>query len=65
MTLGARSRRLRTSTEVLEALARLADGQSRAIRALAAYGIAQVNIAFATGTLLGQNRVIWKPVGLD
>ena len=52
---------LRTSTEVLEAAARLADAQSREIRALAAYEVSQVDIAFATGTLLGQDRVIWTP----
>lgn len=55
---------LRTSTEVLEAAARLADAQSREIRALAAYEISQVDIAFATGTLLGQDRVIWTPRAL-
>ncbi len=56
---------LRTSTEVLEADAHLAGARSREIRALAAYEIAQVDIAVATGTLLGQDRVIWEPTGLD
>jgi len=56
---------LRTSTEVLEADARLGDAQSRRIRALAAYEISQVDIAFATGTLLGQDRVIWEPVEIE
>ncbi len=56
---------LRTSTEVLEAAARLAGAQSREIRALAAYEIAQIDIAFASGTLLGQDRVIWQPVEID
>jgi outer membrane protein TolC len=56
---------LRTSTEVLEAAARLAGAQSREIRALAAYEISQVNIALATGTLLGQHCVTWQPTGLD
>ena len=51
---------LRTSTEVLRAAARLADAQSREIRALAAYEISQVDIAFATGTLLGQDGVVWE-----
>jgi len=55
---------LRTSTDVLDAAARLGDGQSREIRALAAYEIAQVNIAFATGTLLGESRLIWNPTKL-
>lgn len=56
---------LRTSTEVLEAAARLADAQSREIRALAAYEVSQIDIAFATGTLIGKDRVIWEPTGLD
>jgi outer membrane protein TolC len=56
---------LRTSTEVLEAAARLAGAESREIRALAAYEISQINIAVATGTLLGQDRVMWQPTDLD
>ena len=56
---------LRTSTEVLEADARLGDAQSRRIRALAAYEIAQIDIAYATGTLLGKDRVIWEPADID
>jgi outer membrane protein TolC len=56
---------LRTSTEVLEADARLGDAQSRRIRALAAYEIAQIDIAYATGTLLGKDRVIWEPAEID
>lgn len=56
---------LRTSTDVLEAVARLADAQSREIRALTAYEVSQIDIAYATGTLIGRGRVIWEPVGLD
>lgn len=56
---------LRTSTEVLEAAARIAGAKSREIRALAAYEIAQIDIAFATGTLLGQDRVVWEPAEVD
>jgi outer membrane protein TolC len=56
---------LRTSTEVLEAAARLAGAESREIRALAAYEISLINIAVATGTLLGQDRVMWHPTDLD
>ncbi len=56
---------LRTSTEVLEAAARLAGAESREIRALAAYEISLINIAVATGTLLGQDRVMWQPTDLD
>ncbi len=48
---------LRTSTDVLDALSRLADAQSREVQSLAAYQIALVDIAFATGTLLGQSKV--------
>ncbi|MGB2987853.1 MAG: TolC family protein [Phycisphaerae bacterium] len=56
---------LRTSTEVLEADARLGDAQSRRIRALAAYEMAQIDIAYATGTLLGKDRVIWESAEID
>jgi len=52
----------RTSTDVLDAATRLADAQSREIQALADYQIAQVDIAFATGTLLGYGRIRWEPV---
>jgi len=56
---------LRTSTEVLEAAARIAGAQSREIHALAAYEISQIDIAYACGTLLGQEGVIWQPTRLD
>ncbi len=46
-----------TSTDVLDASARLADAQSAEVRALVDYQVAQVDLAFATGTLLGQARV--------
>jgi len=52
----------RTSTDVLDAAARLADGQTNEIRALADYQIAQVDLAFATGTLLGEGKIDWKPL---
>ena len=48
---------LRTSTDVLDAQSRLADAQSREVQALSAYQIALIDIAFATGTLLGQAKV--------
>lgn len=48
---------LRTSTDVLDAQSRLADAQSREVRALADYEIALVDIAFATGTVLGRTGV--------
>ncbi len=53
---------LRTSTEVLEAQARLADAQSSEINAIAEYQIAQVDIAFAAGMLLGASNVAWEPI---
>jgi len=52
---------LRTSTEVLEAQANLADARSDEISALAEYQISQVDLAFATGMLLGQSHVVWEP----
>ena len=48
----------RTSTDVLDAAERLALAQSREIRAVTDYQVAQVDIAFATGTLLGHGRVV-------
>ncbi|MFB0987458.1 MAG: TolC family protein, partial [Phycisphaerales bacterium] len=48
---------LRTSTDVLDAQSRLADAKSREVQALSAYQIALIDIAFATGTLLGQSKV--------
>jgi outer membrane protein TolC len=53
---------LRTSTDVLDAHAKFAEAQSREILALAEYQIAQVDLAFATGTLLGAAKVQWEPV---
>jgi len=52
----------RTSTEVLDAAAALADAQTAEVRALADYQIAQVNLAVATGTLLGASRIDWAPI---
>jgi len=52
---------LQTSTDVLDAQTRLANAQSAEIDALTSYQIAQVDIAFATGTLLGASRVVWSP----
>jgi len=52
---------LRTSTEVLNAQTDLANAQLSEISALTDYQIAQVDIAFATGTLLGASRVVWQP----
>jgi outer membrane protein len=55
---------LRTSTDVLDAQAKLADAQSSEIAAVTDYQIAQVDIAFATGTLLGAAGVAWQPTSL-
>jgi len=51
----------RTSTDVLDAAARLADAQSSEISALTDYQVAQVDLAFATGTLMGSTKVDWTP----
>ena len=56
---------LRTSTEVIEAQTRLADARSREAAAIANYQITQIDVAFATGTLLGQARIRWEPAGVD
>ncbi|MBL8762332.1 MAG: TolC family protein [Phycisphaerae bacterium] len=59
-----------TSTNVLDAAARLAEAQVAEARALTDYQVAQVDLAFATGTLLGAGKVDWAPAptptqGLD
>ena len=54
----------RTSTDVLDAQQRLADAQNAEIRALAGYQIAQVDLAYATGTVLGAAQVDWQPIDL-
>lgn len=56
---------LRTSTDVLDAQARYANARSAEIRALAEYQIAQVDLAFATGMLLGASKVRWEPAAPD
>ena len=53
---------LRTSTDVLEAQTNFADAQSAEILALAEYQIALVDLAYATGTLLGAAKVQWEPI---
>ncbi len=52
---------LRTSTDVLDAQAKFANAQSAEIKALTEYQIAQVDLAYATGTLLGAAKVRWEP----
>jgi outer membrane protein TolC len=52
---------LRTSTDVLDQQAKFANAQSAEIRALTEYQIAQVDLAYATGTLIGAAKVRWEP----
>lgn len=49
---------VRTSTDVLDASVRLATAQLREVQAIADYEISRIDIAFATGTLLGYGEVI-------
>ncbi|UCD48663.1 MAG: TolC family protein [Phycisphaerales bacterium] len=53
-----------TSTDVLYSATQLADAQLSQIRAFSDYEIAQVNLARATGTLLGYGQVFLEPVDL-
>jgi len=53
---------LGTSTDVLQAQTNFADAQSAEILALAEYQIALVDLAYATGTLLGAAKVQWGPI---
>lgn len=53
---------LRTSTDVLIAQSDLAGAQLSEVSAISDYQIAQVDIAFATGTVLGASHVDWQPV---
>jgi outer membrane protein TolC len=46
-----------TSTDVLDAASQLAEAQLTEVRALAEYQIAQVELALATGTLMGAAKV--------
>ena len=50
---------LRTSRDVLDAQTNLADARSAAVAALSDHQISQVDIAFATGTILGATNIIW------
>ncbi len=50
-----------TSNDVLDADARLAEARLTELQALTDYQIAQIDLAFATGTLLGHARVDWAP----
>ena len=50
-----------TSNDVLDASARLAVARLEEVSALVDYQVAKVDLAFATGTLLGFARVEWTP----
>lgn len=50
---------LRNSTEVLDAETRLANAKANEVSAIVEYQIAQTDLAFATGMLLGHTRVSW------
>ncbi len=48
---------LRTMTEVLETLTRLGEAQLKEIRAISDYQISLVDVAYATGTVLGYGQI--------
>ena len=50
-----------TTTDVLDADVNLANARLSEIQAVVEYQVAQIDLAFATGTLLGQSRVDWAP----
>lgn len=50
-----------TTTDVLDADVNLANARLSEIQAIVEYQIAQIDLAFATGTLLGQTKVDWVP----
>lgn len=52
----------RTSTDVLDAQTRLANAQLAEIRALVDYQVTQIDIAAASGMLLGAAQVRWEPI---
>lgn len=55
---------MRTMREVLEALSDLGDAQLAELRAIVDYQVAQIDVAFATGTLLGHARVDLSPLAV-
>jgi len=55
---------LGTSTDVLQAQTTFAESQRAEILALAEYQISLVDLAYATGTLLGAAKVRWEPIVL-
>jgi len=55
----------RTSTDVLDAATELANAQLTELRALVDYQIDQIDLAFATGTLLGMGQIAWEPLTIE
>jgi outer membrane protein len=53
---------MQTSTDVLDAQISFSNAQSAEINALAEYQIALVDLAYATGTILGADRIEWGPI---
>jgi outer membrane protein len=53
---------LRTSTDVLDAQTTLADAQLAELSALVEYQVSLVDLAYATGTLLGAAQIEWEPM---
>jgi len=53
------------STQVLRSAGDLAEAQLRRISALTGYEIAQIELARATGTLLGYSRIILEPTDIQ
>ena len=53
---------LRTATDVLDQQAKFANAQSAEIISLTEYQISQIDLAYATGTLLGAAKVQWEPI---
>ena len=53
---------LGTSTDVRDAQTELAEAQRVEILALTEYQMAIVDLAYATGTLLGAAKVQWEPI---
>jgi outer membrane protein TolC len=47
-------------TEVLETMTRLGEAQIKEVRAVTDYQIAMVDLAYATGTLIGYSGVDFK-----
>ena len=54
-----------TSTEVLDALNSLATARVNEVSSLRDYQKSIVDLAFATGTVLGQGGVLWSPLTGD